>query len=503
MEMSDNNWMSNLVPQGDKDKSDKRLNDNININASQSVQNNINIICINENKDMQTNMNKCAIYIFKPKDQNNKIIYQNKENDKINECKDKENQININKSINNNFSFFEESKRSNLELYEDLNNYSRLINKQKGKNSGSNSSDSYSSKNKNEKLDTYNIKLKEIDTNKDFRGTQIFDLTNEIEKLEEVKSSYESSIYELKNFVGHLESEYNSKKEECNNLRMKLEIKSKEIKNKEESYNNLITNLNCMKQKLSELTKETPKSKVENFSENTNNINEIENSNKKCKHCFMELIKVKIYKCSSCDNYCLCQQCYEKNAETGKHQHFFQSIKCNEENYIINNINHINNNINIIEYSYQCLTQKLRKIIYRGKNELKMQIIIQNNCKYKWPENTKLILDKNNSQLFPEDIKLNPLAPNEQMTLNISFKNLQNLPSNEYKIYFDFNVNGINFGNKLCIIIIIKKDTEKEIINKFRNQYNTPNTYKDETILYILEETDGEFEEAFFRLYLT
>ena len=225
--MSDNNWMSNLVLQGDKDKSDKRLNDNININASQSVQNNINIICINENKDMQTNMNKCAIYIFKPKDQNNKIIYQNKENDKINECKDKENQININKSINNNFSFFEESKRSNLELYEDLNNYSRLINKQKGKNSGSNSSDSYSSKNKNEKLDTYNIKLKEIDTNKDFRGTQIFDLTNEIEKLEEVKSSYESSIYELKNFVGHLESEYNSKKEECNNLRMKLEYETK------------------------------------------------------------------------------------------------------------------------------------------------------------------------------------------------------------------------------------------------------------------------------------
>ena len=130
MEMSDNNWMSNLVPQGDKDK---RLNDNININASQSVQNNINIICINENKDMQTNMNKCAIYIFKPKDQNNKIIYQNKENDKINERKDKENQININKSINNNFSFFEESKRSNLELYEDLNNYSRLINKENEK----------------------------------------------------------------------------------------------------------------------------------------------------------------------------------------------------------------------------------------------------------------------------------------------------------------------------------------------------------------------------------
>ena len=87
------------------------------------------------------------------------------------------------------------------------------------------------------------------------------------------------------------------------------------------------------------------------------------------------------------------------------------------------------------------------------------------------------------------------------MTLNISFKNLQNLPSNEYKIYFDFNVNGINFGNKLCIIIIIKKDTEKEIINKFRNQYKTPSNYKDENISYLLEKTNENFEETFFSLY--
>ena len=315
--------------------------------------------------------------------------------------------------------------------------------------------------------------------------------------------SYESLICELKNNFQSLEIVYNKKIEECKRLKEELDNQSSEIKKKEELLNNLITNLNCMKQKLNELTKEKPKLKVEKVCENIIYKNEAEYANKKCKHCFLELIKGKIYKCSSCVNYYLCQQCHEKNSETGAHQHFFQLIKTNDKNDIINNIGQINNNLNIKEYSYQCLTSKLKKIMYRGKKELKMKIIIQNNCKYKWPENTKLILDNNNSQLFTEDIKLNPLEPKEQMTLNISFKNLQNISSNEYKIYFDFNINGINFGNKLCVIIIVKKESEKEIINKFRNQYNTPNSYIDEKILYILEETDGEFEEAFFRLYLT
>ena len=89
------------------------------------------------------------------------------------------------------------------------------------------------------------------------------------------------------------------------------------------------------------------------------------------------------------------------------------------------------------------------------------------------------------------------------MALNISFKNLQNLSSNEYKIYFDFNVNGINFGNKLCIIIIIKQESEQEIINKFRDQYKTPSYYKDENISYLLEKNNEDFEETFFSLYFT
>ena len=130
-----------------------------------------------------------------------------------------------------------------------------------------------------------------------------------------------------------------------------------------------------------------------------------------------------------------------------------------------------------------------------------MEIIIQNNCQNKWPANTKLINDKNKSQISTEDILLNQLDPGDKMQVIISFKNLQDLSSNEYKIYFDFNVNGINFGKQLCISIVIKKEEEKEMINKFKTLYNIPPEYKDEMILDLLIEKNENYEETFFSLF--
>jgi len=130
-----------------------------------------------------------------------------------------------------------------------------------------------------------------------------------------------------------------------------------------------------------------------------------------------------------------------------------------------------------------------------------MEIIIQNNCQNKWPANTKLINDKNKSQITTEDILLNQLDPGDKMQVIISFKNLQDLSSNEYKIYFDFNVNGINFGKQLCISIVIKKEEEKEKINKFKTLYTIPPEYKDEMILDLLIEKNENYEETFFSLF--
>ena len=193
-------------------------------------------------------------------------------------------------------------------------------------------------------------------------------------------------------------------------------------------------------------------------------------------------------------------------------------INNNNNNNIINNINFNNNNQNnninynnntqnnyfiknIHNYSYKCLTSDLTKSIFKGRSEATKQIILQNISKYKWPENTKLILDKINSQLQTDDISLKALDSLEKEKIEINIKNLQNLQSGEYKIYFDFNANGQIYGSKLCICLIIKNENEKEIINQFRLQYKIPNDYKDESISKCIELTDGNFEEAYFKLY--
>ena len=162
------------------------------------------------------------------------------------------------------------------------------------------------------------------------------------------------------------------------------------------------------------------------------------------------------------------------------------------------NISRINSNL--IEYSYKCISTNLKKIINKGINETNVQITLENNCQNKWPQNTKLIYDKN-SQILTGDIILENLEPNEQMEVNIYFKDLKNLSPNSNEVFFDFNVNWINFGEKLCIIIVIEKENLEEIVKKFRKEYNTPSSYTDEAISSVLEKTDKNFEDKFFDLY--
>ena len=339
--------------------------------------------------------------------------------------------------------------------------------------------------------------------------------TENLENLKSIIKILEEKIVKIQEENNKLKKESNIYQSKISNLENE---KSELIKSVKASQNDMIFNSNNLKESKNEniklqneikyLKNEKEKSKIQIkklIQENSELKNEKKltesaicntvHTNIRCEHCFSNPIIGYRYKCNSCNNYNLCKQCYDKNSETGNHPHFCMLIKDYDNNDISQAI------INKKEYSYKCLSTDLKKSIYRGKKETNKQIIIQNNCKDKWPENTKLILDKDNSQISTEDIVLNPLAPNEQMTLNITFKNLQNLSSNKYKVYFDFNVNGTNFGDKLCIIIIIKQETEKEIVNKFRNKYKTPSYYKDEDISNLLEETNEDYEATFFRLY--
>ena len=424
--------------------------------------NNQNNVEKNENAPDPSVSNLTLTSTIKPIELNKEMNHVIKELDKTNEIKK---QMKENKATN-----FEENNKimTNNETNNELQN--KEIKEIKNKENNNDNNIEYLKS----KIKSLENELKIIKNEKDelikqnsLYKSQISNI--EIEKTE-IKKSYEQKIQDCQN-----ENIFNSNQlKEINKEKLKLSYANKYLQKLEEKY----------KTKINELEKENKELKVEK--------NLIENSkcktvhtNIKCMHCFINPIIGYRYKCSLCENseYNLCQQCYEKNSENRKHPHFF---------YLIKN-----------DYSYDCISTNLKKTIYRVRKEVKMKIIIQNNCPNKWPENTKLINDKNKSQIPVDDILLNQLEPGNKMPVIISFKNLKDLSSNEYKIYFDFNVNGINFGKQLCISIVIKKEEEKEIINKFKTLYNIPPEYKDEMISDLLIETNENYEETFFRLFYT
>ena len=151
MEKSDNEWMNKTVLIGNKDNNEKIKNENYTFNSPQSIQNNINIIYINQNKEDQSNLYKCGLYNFKSPEQNQKLFGKNKGNEEINDFQDKENQndkrdkINISNYCNS--SIFYDGQKQNNQLDEDFHEiYDQRINNR------TDSSDSSGSKSKNEKV---------------------------------------------------------------------------------------------------------------------------------------------------------------------------------------------------------------------------------------------------------------------------------------------------------------------------------------------------------------
>ena len=449
--------------------------------SENNLMNNLKYIQANAIRPLinEKNLNKCQIVIPDLNEQKN--IKDNNDN-----YQNSENQNERGKTIMSNKNYTSMYQNGGNNRKEFFDNYSKIcddkINKQQNENnSGKNSNSSHSSnssnssKNNEEKIDT---EILNIENNGIVSFTHLKkQLTNKNKKIKELNNKINETEEAYKNRIEELE------KENC------------ELKAENQMYKN----------RIAELEKENRELKAEKkLTENP--ICSTIHYNKKCEQCFTIPIKGYRYKCWDCkkngnNDYNLCQQCYEKNAESRIHPHFFCLIKDNNSNSINNdsiNISRINSNV--IEYSYKCISTNLTKIINKGINETKVQINLENNCQNKWPENTKLIYDKN-SQILTGDIILENLEPNEQMEVNIYFKDLKNLSPNSYEVYFDFNVNGINFGEKLCIIIVIEKENLEEIVKKFRKEYNTPSSYTDEAISSVLEKTDKNFEDAFFNLY--
>ena len=184
------------------------------------------------------------------------------------------------------------------------------------------------------------------------------------------KEQYEKKLKEK--YEQELESKTNQLQQ---SIHLTLENYKKEI---EQRYEQIYKNKELeMKKKYDDMSTLMIKKfdKQNNNNINISNCRTVHNGIK-CEKCFKEPIVGYRYKCSICNNYNLCQDCEEKNAQTGEHEHDFIKIRKVENlnrNTIINNQNNFNaHNLNINndnngfrllnnEYSYECLKNNLVK----------------------------------------------------------------------------------------------------------------------------------------------
>jgi len=131
----------------------------------------------------------------------------------------------------------------------------------------------------------------------------------------------------------------------------------------------------------------------------------------------------------------------------------------------INNISTINNLDNFIniktKYSYECINiNELSTFVDLDTKEAMIPITLRNNGKQAWPENsTKLLFDES-SNIFGDEIILNPQKPNEVEEYFMLFKKLDEYPEGDYKAYIRFCVNGHIFDKKILLQITIQEKSE-------------------------------------------
>ena len=143
------------------------------------------------------------------------------------------------------------------------------------------------------------------------------------------------------------------------------------------------------------------------------------------------------------------------------------------------------------EYSYECIKTNFIP------DKTKIQLTLKNNGKNAWPRGTKLIYDKG-SFIIGDEIILEPQNPGEARRYNIIMKNLGKYRAGEYYSYLLFYVNGHNFGEKITLKIVIKKDEYLEKVKDFRNNFGVDeNDYPDEKLLETLKKYNFNEEKAF------
>ena len=129
-------------------------------------------------------------------------------------------------------------------------------------------------------------------------------------------------------------------------LKLKEELENRYSQLYQEEIKSTIKNINkniqdhekYLQKQYEDYYKELENNYIQKFSQVSNLMLQNENNNKKhkcntvhngikCNKCFKEPIVGYRYKCSICNNYNLCEECEEKNGQTGEHSHEFIKMR--------------------------------------------------------------------------------------------------------------------------------------------------------------------------------
>ena len=279
-----------------------------------------------------------------------------------------------------------------------------------------------------------------------------------------------------------------------NNIENENVIKKFPLNQETESNNNMINNTNNYN-----FNNNIINSINENNNNQNNNINNINNTNNVVNNSIMN------------------DQFYTNNASDLNNTDNIIKDVINPNIDNNNNKNKIDNNIQNIEidnkgeYSYECTNSMyLTVYIYAGTEEAEFEIFLRNVGDKKWADDSKLIIDQNYSDLFPEEVHLDAQKSKEERSYKVTVKDLGRYNTGEYKIVFLFYSGGKIHGEKITALIKIKEkdDQKSEIdenidkINEFRETFNlSEDEYSNEKIFKTLKDYNFNFENAFSSFY--
>ena len=231
-------------------------------------------------------------------------------------------------------------------------------------------------------------------------------------------------------------------------------------------------------------------------------------SNIKCELCSRQPIVGIRYKCAVCPNYNLCEECEEKNYETKAHPHDFLRIR-DPRNDKIKQIQSNGQDFsdNVIQakpkFSFELLTKNLILEVEKGSTKLlKHKLVLKNNYGMSWNQGTTFLkCDKLKSGIIAEDISLPALSSDQKTEVFCAFNNCDTMEVGSYNCFLVFNVDGLNYGEPITIMVnVIPSKNVSQIetnVNRFREVYSFDKSYSDDDLTKALVKNNNDFEKAY------